>query len=180
MKSRLTSRAAKTVNNVLTVLNTMLKKAVEWGGIERMPCTVRLLPMPTPTASFHDFETYERLVTAAEELDWRAHLIVLLGGDAGLRCGEIMALESDGVDLNKRQMCVRRSEWKRQVTVPKSGRHRFVPLTTRLAAALRANRHAGRCSRRRRDRSFSRPPHQRTHTSRLADDRPTLGDSARE
>jgi integrase len=141
VKSRLTSRAPKTVNNVLTVLNTMLKKAVEWGVIERMPCTVRLLPMPAPTAGFHDFDTYERLVTSAEELDWRAHLIVLLGGDAGLRCGEIMALEWDDVDLNKRQVCVRRSEWKGQVTAPKSGRHRFVPLTTRLAAALRANRH---------------------------------------
>jgi integrase len=141
VKSRLTSRAAKTVNNVLTVLNTMLKKAVEWGVIERMPCTVRLLPMPAPTAGFHDFDTYERLVTSAEELDWRAHLIVLLGGDAGLRCGEIIGLEWDDVDLNKRQVCVRRSEWKGQVTAPKSGRHRFVPLTTRLAAALRANRH---------------------------------------
>ncbi len=29
------------------------------------------------------------------------------GGDAGLRCGEIMALEWDDVDLNKRQVCVR-------------------------------------------------------------------------
>jgi hypothetical protein len=41
-------------------------------------------------ASFHDFETFEQLITAGEELDWRAHLIVLLRGDAGLRCGEIM------------------------------------------------------------------------------------------
>jgi len=50
-----------------------------------------------------------------------------------LRCGEIMALEWDHIDLNKRQLCVRRSDWKGQVTAPKSGSHRFVPLTTRLA-----------------------------------------------
>ena len=68
-------------------------------------------------------------------------LIVLLGGEAGLRCGEIMALEWDDVDFNRRQLCVRRSEWKGQVTAPKSGRHRFVPLTTRLAAALRMHWH---------------------------------------
>ena len=59
VKSAMGSKAAKTVNNVLTVLNTMLKKAVEWDAIDVMPCTVRLLPMPTPTAGFYDFETYD-------------------------------------------------------------------------------------------------------------------------
>src|SRR5256885_8361624 len=70
-----------------------------------------------------------------------AHLIVLLGGDAGLRCGEMMALEWRDVDLNKRQLCVERSDWKGHVTVPKGGRLRYVPLTGRLASALRAYRH---------------------------------------
>lgn len=34
-----------------------------------------------------------------------------------------------------------RSDWKGHVTVPKGGRLRRVPLTTRLAAVLRAHRH---------------------------------------
>jgi hypothetical protein len=76
MKSRLAERAVKTVNNVLRVLNTMLKKAVEWDVLEKMPCTVRLLPVPIPTASFHDFETYERLVTAGEELECSIRMTV--------------------------------------------------------------------------------------------------------
>jgi integrase len=38
------------------------------------------------------------------------HLIVLLGGDAGLRYGEIMALEWRDVDLHKRLVCVQRSD----------------------------------------------------------------------
>ena len=38
LKHRLSDRAPKTVNNVLTVLNMLLKKAVEWEVIERMPC----------------------------------------------------------------------------------------------------------------------------------------------
>ena len=66
---------------------------------------------------------------------------MLLGGEAGLRCGEMMALEWSDVDLNKRQLCVQRSEWKGHVTVPKSGRLRRVPLTNRLGSALRAFRH---------------------------------------
>ena len=110
VKSHLKDRTPKTVNNVLTVLNTLLKKAVEWNVVAGMPCTCRLLPVPKPSARFHDFEEYERLVVAARELDPRAEVIVLLGGEAGLRCGEIAALEWGDVDLNKRQVCVQRSE----------------------------------------------------------------------
>jgi site-specific recombinase XerD len=54
---------------------------------------------------------------------------------------EIIALEWRGVDLGKRQLCVQRSEWRGHVTVPKSGRLRYVPMTVRLAAALREHRH---------------------------------------
>ena len=66
---------------------------------------------------------------------------MLLGGEAGLRCGEMMALEWRDVDLTKRQLCVARSEWKGHVTMPKGGRLRYVPLTERLAEALRDARH---------------------------------------
>jgi hypothetical protein len=46
LKHRLLKKAAKTVNNILTVLNVLLKEAVEWGVIERLPCTIKLLPVP--------------------------------------------------------------------------------------------------------------------------------------
>jgi integrase len=141
LKSHLKTKAPKTVNNVLTALNTLLKKAVEWDAIERMPCTIRLLPTPPSSAKFHDFDEYEQLVSAAERLDPRAHVIVLLGGEAGLRCGEIMALEWSDVDVVQRQLSVQRSDWKGHVTVPKGGRLRRVPMTERLATALRNHRH---------------------------------------
>jgi integrase len=47
----------------------------------------------------------------ARAIDQRTYLIVLLGGEAGLRCGEMIALEWGDVDLAKRQLCVRRSDW---------------------------------------------------------------------
>jgi len=140
VKRTLEKRAPKTVNNVLGVLSVLLHKAVEWNVIDRMPCVIKLLPNPKTTARFLDFEEYERLVTAAK-LEAQAYLVVLLGGDAGLRCGEIAALEWGDVDLQKRQLCVRRSEWKGQVSVPKGGRLRHLPMTVRLAAALRDQRH---------------------------------------
>jgi integrase len=141
LKSRLNTKAAKTVNDIVTVLNTLLKKAVQWNVIERVPCSVTLLPVPKGSRSFHDFDEYEQLVDAAKQIDPVAYVIVLLGGEAGLRCGEMMALEWQDVDLGKRQLCVERSDWNGQVTAPKGGRLRYVPLTLRLAAALREHRH---------------------------------------
>jgi hypothetical protein len=85
LKRHLHTKAVKTVNNVLTVLSTLLKKAVEWEVIDRMPCTIRLLKTTPGSIDFYDFEEYERLVAAAAALDPRAHLLILLGGDAGLR-----------------------------------------------------------------------------------------------
>jgi integrase len=140
LKSAMGDRAPKTVNNVLTALSVMLKTAVEWELIERIPCTIKLLKAPKSAASFHDFDEYERLVEATRT-DGKAQIVVLLGGEAGLRCGEMMALEWSDVDLSKRQLCVARSEWKGHVTDPKGGRLRYVPLTKRLTEALRETRH---------------------------------------
>jgi len=141
LKLVLIERAPKTVNNVLTVLSTLLKRAVEWGELQRLPCAIRLLPNPKKTMGFHDFEQYERLLTVARKRDAQAYLMVLLGGDAGLRLGEIIALEWRDVELSARRLTVQRSEWLGHVTVPKGGRSRQLPLTQRLTAALRGGRH---------------------------------------
>jgi integrase len=141
LKTWMVVKAPKTVNNALAVLSVLLKKAVEWDVIDRMPCTIRLLPIPKPAATFHDFDQYERLVETAKVIDPVTALIVLLGGEAGLRCGEMIALEWRDVDLAKRQLCIERSDWNGEVTSPKGGRLRYVPLTVRLTAALRDHRH---------------------------------------
>lgn len=141
LKHLLKARAPKTVNNVLTVLNVLLKTAVDWDVIERHPCSIRLLPVPITAAQFHDFDNYDRLVQAAERIGADNYLLVLLGGDAGLRLGEMLALEWSDVDLAKRQLSVARSEWKGQVTTTKGGRVRYVPMTQRLVAALAKHRH---------------------------------------
>jgi integrase len=141
LKRNLEAKSPKTVNNILAVLSVMLKKAVEWEVIDRMPCAVKLLPATKGSTRFHDFDEYERLVEAARLLDPRTHLIVLLGGEAGLRCGEMVALEWSDVDLVNRQLCIRRSDWNGHVTSPKGGRIRHVPMTRRLTAALNEHRH---------------------------------------
>ena len=144
LKSKLLQKSPKTVNNVLATLSRMLTVAVEWEVIETLPCTVRQIKTPRPAVAFHDFGDYECLVRSAREIDGNTYLIVLLGGEAGLRCGEMMALEWSAVSLSKRQLCVRRSEWKGHVTAPKGGRLRYVPMTIRLADAVRRHRHLRR------------------------------------
>ena len=67
--------------------------------------------------------------------------MVLLGGDAGLRLGEIVALEWTDVDVHARRLTVQHSDWRGHVTVPKGGRSRCLPMTQRLTAALKARRH---------------------------------------
>jgi integrase len=101
-------KAPKTVN-ILTVLNVMLKKAVEWDVIERVPCTIKVLPVSKGSTRFYDFDEFERLAIAATATDPLAHMLVLLAGEAGLRSGEMVALEWSDIDFAKGQMCVQRS-----------------------------------------------------------------------
>lgn len=141
LKLHLENKAAKTVNNVLTVLNVMLKTAVEWDLINQLPCSIRLLPVARREAAFHDFGAYEKLLEAARSIDWRTYLIALLGGEGGMRVGEIVALEWADVDLERRQINIRHSDWRGELTTPKNGRGRFVAMTERLVSALRKHRH---------------------------------------
>jgi integrase len=60
---------------------------------------------------FHGSEEYERLLTVAQKRSPEAYLRVLLGGDADLRLGDIVALEWQDVDLHARRLTVQRSDW---------------------------------------------------------------------
>ena len=139
--AKLATKHAKTVNNVFSVLNGTFKLALSWGVINGIPATIEMLRVPPSTMAFYEPHEYERLVEAAEKIDPRLRLFVLLGGDAGLRCGEIIALEQTDVDLRRGVITVSRSEWEGHVTTPKSGLSRKVVLTERLKAALSSNRH---------------------------------------
>jgi integrase len=141
LKAALQDRSVKTVNNCLSTLSTMLKVAVRWKVIDRMPVEVEHLKGAEGTVDFYEVDDYERLVQAAEKLGPAQQLVVLLGGDAGLRMGEMIALEWSDVDLKRGLLKVQRSDWKGHVNLPKGGRPREVPLTRALASALVRARH---------------------------------------
>jgi integrase len=153
VKARLAHRTAKTVNNVLHVLGKLLRVALKWKVIDRLPCTIELLKAAKPMPIFYEFEEYERLVEAASNLDARTHLVVLLGGDAGLRRGEMLGLRWIDVDLHRAQLLVTQGVWegrdpsgmvagrRRFTDVPKGGKGRIVPMTDVLRASLQRFRH---------------------------------------
>ncbi|WP_370640334.1 tyrosine-type recombinase/integrase [Myxococcus sp. XM-1-1-1] len=123
------------------MLNTVFKAALRWGVIEQMPATIELLKVAPSTMEFYEPHEFERLVDAAAKVDHQHLVFILLGGEAGLRCGEIIALEQTDVDFIRGVIHVRRSEWEGHVTLPKGGRARQVNMTARLADAVRKQRH---------------------------------------
>ena len=141
LKRRLVDFKPATVNNCLTVLSMLLKVAVEWDVIEKVPVKIRLLKVQKTAPKFYDFDQFNWLVEAAGKIDERIMLVVLLGGEAGLRRGEIIALEWSAVDLRRGLMTVERSEWKGEVTETKGMDYRVVPLTRRLRDVLTSVRH---------------------------------------
>jgi integrase len=116
------------------VLSRILRYAVDAELLVKKP-KMELFKVGDADLDFLDFDEYQRLHEAnREEAD--LHAAILLGGDAGLRRGEILGLEQSDVDQRNRRISVKRAVWNNIVTLPKSGRGRTLPMTDRLAAAL--------------------------------------------
>jgi integrase len=109
--------------------------------ISSVPCTIRLLKTSAGSVDFYDFEEYQRLLPAARLVGPTAYLVVLLGGDAGLRAGEMRPLRWTDVNLEKGQLRIERNEWQGHISTTKGNRIRYVPMTSRLQEALRTHRH---------------------------------------
>lgn len=141
LKASLAELDPSTVNNVLGVLSKLLNAALDWGVITGLPVKLSSLRTSRKAHPFYDFEQFERVVEAATATGPERLAVILLGGEAGLRRGEIAGLEWTDVDFALSQLTVQRTIWKGQVTTPKGGRSRVVPMTKRLARALHNLRH---------------------------------------
>jgi integrase len=142
LKVRLADCKPKTVNNVVVVLSKMLRVAKRLKVIDALPVeSFELLKVTPSTVAFYTFEEYAALVAAAQRLDARILAAVLLGGDAGLRAGEVMALEQTDVSRANRLITIERQVWRGVVDTPKGGKGRSVPMTEKLSAALAGVRH---------------------------------------
>lgn len=138
LKLRLEGKSAKTVACVLSVLATLLKTAERWDVIRKAP-RLELPKWQEPQMEFYDFEQWEKLVDGARRAGPMPLAAVLLCGEAGLRRGEIVALEQ--IDVDRAAVSVVRNEWMGKVGSPKGGKSRRIPMTPRLAEAVAAIRH---------------------------------------
>lgn len=131
--------APKTVNNMLSCLGKTLRYAAENDIIDKIP-RLRFVKVFETPFDFLDFEEYERLIEGARQ-DPETFPAVLLAGDAGLRMGEIRALQWGDLDLVAGKVLVQRTDYRGYVGSPKGGRVRRIPTTERLRKALKAARH---------------------------------------
>jgi len=136
LKASMGHMKAVSANTVLVLLKAILNVAVEWKVISELPVKIKKIRESEPKLVFYDFDEYARLVAAARAIDPRVLLVVLLGGDAGLRRGEMIALEWSDIDLIHGRLTIARSEYRHEVTSTKGHRSRTVPLSDDLKAAL--------------------------------------------
>lgn len=134
------------VNHCLVLLNLMFKKAVEWKILSTIPFKVKLLKVAKSTSSYTS-EEYECLIGAAlkirnepgyrDSIPQGTHLaMLLLGGDAGFRAGEISGLTWPQIDFPNNRILINQASYERVIGSPK-GTVGSVPMTRRLQEALK-------------------------------------------
>ena len=128
--------AAKTVNNKLTVLSTLLRYAGP-KGCQLIPEVTLSCHVKGMSAEVHAVPAADvaKLITATSDARYRA--AILLAAESGLRVGEIRALQ--WTDIKDGRLTVRRSvDQRNHVGPPKHDKRRAVRLSPAVAAALDA------------------------------------------
>jgi integrase len=129
----------KTINNAMAVWAKLLHDAQDQELIGKPP-RFKFLKIRKEKFDFFDFDELERMVAAAKDEPDRQAMI-LLGSEAGLRMGEMLALTQDCVDYRAGNLTVWENDWQGNVGSAKGGERRTVPMTPRLRAALQAIRY---------------------------------------
>jgi integrase len=118
----------------ITVARTVMRAAHESGVIEKLPdIPSGLVVASRKVADIPSSEEVERMLRAPGWLG----LAIALGAMAGLRMGEVRALEVRDVDFERHRLLVRRAMSEDASLTPKSGHEREVPLAAGLEARLR-------------------------------------------
>jgi integrase len=125
--------APSTINLYIGVLAKCLRDAVEWGVLTVVP-KVRFLRHPRPTFDFLNHEEADHLVATMKAGALRTMTILAL--NTGMRIGEICGLSWDDIDLETRQLVVRRTATLGIVGSPKNNRERQIPLSAAAVETL--------------------------------------------
>lgn len=125
----------QTVNSDLSLLRACFTTAYDWGLLPRVPKVTRLREHHTEKLPL-TVDDARKLLAARGPAAW--HVALLLGLYAGLRLGEILALQWSAVHLDDPVPYLRVSQNMSagEVTSPKGNRPREIPLATELLHSL--------------------------------------------
>ncbi|MFZ5475262.1 MAG: tyrosine-type recombinase/integrase [Myxococcota bacterium] len=147
---------AKTNNEIIGCLSSMLATAVKWRYLHSNPCdSVSRLPVPPPPLDFYDFHQTARWLLVCRETEPIWYSFFFTGFRTGLREGELFALHVPDLDLTGKFVRVARSYGPAAVPdavtgkpvrcylegTPKNNLVRYVGLSPDLVSELR--RHLG-------------------------------------
>lgn len=129
-------RSRKTVNNITAVLSSLLRYAVKNKVIGAIDLTFNIKSQDAEIVAVAAGDV-DKLVSACTDARYRA--AILLAADAGLRIGEIRALQWPDVNDIAREITVSRSfDRTNALSETKGWERRVLPISERLWAALRA------------------------------------------
>lgn len=110
----------KTVLNVLGTLSSMMRTAKQWGYCTQVVST-KDLALPAHKLHnqprFFNGEEARKIITLAAE-PYRT--MFAIAASTGLRAGEVLALQKQDIDFERREINVRRSAWYGKVQTVKS------------------------------------------------------------
>lgn len=132
LAAELTTREISTKPHV-NLLKTILRAAHELGVIEDLPKLPKLHRESRKLPDCPSRDEVDRILVAAR--GW-LRVAVASAAFAGLRMGEVRALEVRDVDLDAGVINVRRSLSEDQVVSPKSGHDRVVPIAAALSSVI--------------------------------------------
>ena len=129
-------KSDKRINNILAVLSKALNYAEQAKVITGAPL-VGMLKVERPEIVAWSLEDYARLLAAAKALDPMWYAACCLAGEAGMRIGEIRALDwRRDVDLVAATITINQQTRRGEMTTPKGRTRRTVPMTETLLPAL--------------------------------------------
>ena len=116
----------------VNVLKSILSVAVELGKLPQMPTFV----LPRKAHRLHDCPTSQEVDAIMREMSGWMKPAIALAVYAGLRTGEIRALQVGDVDWARNRLCVRRGMSYKTLTTTKGNNERLVPIAPELASIL--------------------------------------------
>lgn len=124
----------KTLKNIFTTLGTILRTAVDWDVLGKMPKMPQITP-PSPEWDWLGSEAIERIRALPVTPESTFTLVAIT---TGMRLGELVAVEWDDFDFVRREVRAHRNRpnGAHKTTVLKGKRGRTLPLTDDVCARL--------------------------------------------